>query len=51
MAKPGFTDNLFSDPVESPWCIAGSVGLVSAINKDTSGTRLLPMAILTYPVD
>ena len=46
-----FHRRLFSDPVKSPWCTTGSVKPVNGINKDVRGARLLPTAVLTYPVD
>ena len=42
---------LFIDPVKPPWCTTGSGKPVNGINKEVSGTRLLPMTVLTYPVD
>ena len=42
---------LFIDPVKPPWCTTGSGKPVNGINKEVSGARLLPMTVLTYPVD
>ena len=40
----------FAIPVRPPRCTIGSWGPVNGINKDVSGTRLLPTTVLTYPV-
>ena len=42
-----FHNWLFVDPVKPPRCTTGSVGLVNGINKDVSGTSLLPMTVST----
>ena len=42
---------LFADPIKLPRCTTGSMEPVNGINKDVSGTRLLPMTVSTYPVD
>ena len=41
----------FAIPIKPPRCTTGSLGPVNHINKDVSGARLLPMTVLTYPVD
>ena len=38
-------------PVRPPRWITGYLGQVNGINNDVSGTRLLPMTVLSYPVD
>ena len=42
---------LFIVPVRPPRCTSGSLGPMNGINKDVSGTRLLPMTVSTYPVN
>ena len=47
-----FHRQLFACPVKPRRCTIGSLEPVnSVINKDVSGPRLLPMTVLTYPVD
>ena len=41
----------FVIPVRSTRCTTDSLGPVNDINKDMSGTRLLPTTVSTYPVD
>ena len=41
----------FAIPVRPLTCTTGSLGPVNGINKDVSGTRLLQMTVLTYPMD
>ena len=41
----------FAIPVKPPRCTMGSMGPVNGINKDVSGARLLPMTVLSYPMD
>ena len=41
----------FVIPIRSTRCTTGSLGPVNDINKDMSGTRLLPTTVLTYPVN
>ena len=41
----------FCQPVRPLSCTVGSLGPVNGINKDVSGTRLLPTTVLTYPMD
>ena len=41
----------FCWPVRPLRCTTGSVQPVNGINKDVSGTRLLPTTVSTYPVD
>ena len=42
---------LIVNAVKLPRCTTGFVGPVYGNNKDISGARLLPMIVLTYPVD
>ena len=46
-----FHRQLISNPVKPPRCTTGPVRPVKGINKDVSGARLVPMTVLTYPVD
>ena len=41
----------FAIPVRPLRCTTGSLGPVNGINKDVSGTRLLPTTVSTYPMD
>ena len=41
----------FAVPVRPPRCTTGCLGIVNGINKDLSGTRLVPMTVSTYPMD
>ena len=41
----------FAIPVRLLRCTTGSLGPVNGINKDVSDTRLLPMTVLTYPMN
>ena len=41
----------FAVPVRPPRCTTGCLGVVNGINKDLSGTRLLPVTVSTYPMD
>ena len=41
----------FVVPVRPQKCTLASLGPVNGINKDVSGTRLLPTTVLTYTVD
>ena len=40
----------FVIPVRPLRCTTGPLGPVNGINNDVSGTRLLPTAVLTYPM-
>ena len=42
---------LIADSVKPPWCTTGSVGLVNGINKNVTGTKLLPTTISTSAAD
>ena len=46
MARSAFTDG----SVKLSWCITGPVGPLGSTNQNWLGTKLLPMAILIYPV-
>ena len=41
----------FAIPVRPLRCTTGPLGPVNGINKDVSGTRLLPTTVSTYPMD
>ena len=41
----------FAIPVRPLRCTTGPLGPVNGINKDVSGTRLLPTTLSTYPMD
>ena len=45
-----FYRQLFSNPVKLCWCITGPVGPLGSTNQNWLGAKLLPMAILIYPV-
>ena len=45
-----FHRRLFANPVKPSWCITGPVGPLWSTNQDWLGAKLLPMAILIYPV-
>ena len=42
---------LFANPVKQPRCTTRCVEPMNDVNKDMSSARLLPMTVLTYPVD
>ena len=46
-----FHRQLFADPVKSQRYTTGSVEPANGINKDVIGATLLPMIVLTYPID
>ena len=41
---------LFADPVKLHWCITEPVGSLGSTNQNWLGVKLLPMAVLIYPV-
>ena len=41
----------FAIPVRPLMCTTGPLEPVNGINKDMSGTRLLPTTVSTYPMD
>ena len=41
---------LFVDPVKPRWSITGPVGSLGSTNQNWLGFKLLPMAVLIYPV-
>ena len=41
----------FASPVRPSRCTTGPLGPVNGINKDVSGTILLPTTVSTYPMD
>ena len=45
-----FHGKLFADPVKPSWCIAGPVSLLGSTNQNWLGAKLLPMAVVIYPV-
>ena len=45
-----FHRQLFANPVWPCWCITGPVGPLGSTNQNWLGAKLLPMAILIYPV-
>ena len=46
-----FHRGLFANPVKPQRCTTEPVGPLDGINKDVSGAKLYPMAVLAYPVD
>ena len=46
-----FHQRPFAIPVRPLRWTTGSLGPVNGINRDVSGTRLLPMTVSTYPMD
>ena len=46
-----FHRRLFTNPVKLRLCITGSVGPLGSTNQNWWGAKLLPMAVLIYPVD
>ena len=45
-----FHRRLFADPLKPSWCITGPVGPLGSTNQNWLGAKLLPMAVLIYPV-
>ena len=41
---------LFADRVKPSWCITGSTGPLGSTNQNLLCAKLLPMAVLIYPV-
>ena len=50
--QPGLlSQTAFADLIKLHWCIIVLVGSLGSTNHKWWGVRLLPMSILTYPVD
>ena len=45
-----FQRRLFANPVKLQWCITGPIGPLRSTNQNWLCARLLPMAVLIYPV-